>query len=61
MEVAEDAPAPDPLACEAQASDEPQRDGGRIEIELPAGVRIRVVPPIDAKALAHVLRALGHR
>lgn len=56
VEVAEDASAPDPLPCESLAS-----DGGRIEIELPQGIRVRVIPPIDATALAHVLRALGHR
>lgn len=61
VEVAEDAPAADPLPCETQAADEPQGEGGRIEIELPKGVLVRVVPPIDATALAHVLLALGHR
>lgn len=61
VEVAEDAPAPDPLLCETGTADEPQGARGRIEIELPTGIRIRVVPPIDAAALAHVLQALGRR
>ena len=61
VEVAEDAPAPEPLPCETQASDEPQGDGGRIEIELPKGIRVRVTPPVNATTLTHVLRALGHR
>jgi transposase len=61
VEVAEDAPAPEPLPCEAQASGELPGDSGRIEIELPAGIRIRVVPPVDATALAHMLRALGRQ
>lgn len=42
VEVSEDAPAADPLPCEAQAGDGPQGDGGRIEIELPKGIRVRV-------------------
>lgn len=50
VEIAEDVPAP-----------EPPGDGGRIEIELAKGIRVRVMPPVDATALAHVLRALGHR
>src|SRR5690606_34627715 len=40
--VAEDAPAADPLPCEPEANDGPQDDGGRIEIELPKGLRARV-------------------
>jgi hypothetical protein len=59
--VAEDAPAADPLPCEAQASDGPQCDGGRIEIELPKGICVRVIPPVDTTALTHVLRALSPR
>jgi transposase len=61
LEVSEDVPASEPLPCEAQAGDERPGDGGRIEIELPKGIRVRVIPPIDATALAHVLLALGHR
>lgn len=61
VEVSEDAPVCDPLGCEAQSADEPPGDGGRIEIELPAGIRVRLIPPVDATALGHVLRALGHR
>lgn len=48
-------------ACEMEAADDPQGNGGRIEIELPKGVRVRVIPPVDAMAQKHVLRALGHR
>lgn len=33
--------------------------GGRIEVELPDGVRIRLDAPVDAVALSQVLRALG--
>lgn len=33
--------------------------GGRIEVELPDGVRIRFDAPVDAVALSQVLRALG--
>jgi transposase len=55
VEVAEDAPAADPLPGEAQAADELSGDGGRIEIELPSGIRVRVIPPVDAMALAHAL------
>ena len=33
--------------------------GGRIEVELPDGVRIRVDAPVDTVALSQVLRALG--
>ena len=61
VEVSDDAPAAQPLPCAAQAGAELPGDGGRIEIELPAGIRIRVVPPVDAQALAHVLRALAQR
>jgi transposase len=61
VEVTEDSRVSEPLPSEAQAADELQGDGGRIEIELPAGIRLRVTPPVDATALKHVLRALGHR
>ena len=61
VEVSEDAPALEPQLCKTQASDELPGDGGRIRIELPAGIRIRATPPVDATALAHVLRALGRR
>src|SRR3546814_1777532 len=57
VEVAEDAPAADPLPCGAKAA----AGDSRIEIELPEGIRVRLIPPVDATALAHVLRALGHR
>ena len=33
--------------------------GGRIEVELPDGVRIRLDAPVDPVALSQVLRALG--
>lgn len=38
LEVAENASTPEPLPCEARASNEPQCDGGRIEIDLPKGI-----------------------
>ncbi len=61
VEVSENAPTPEPQHCETQAAEELLADGGRSEIELPKSIRVRVTPPVDATALAHVLRALGHR
>lgn len=60
-DVSEDAPASEPLPSEAQADDEHPGDGGRIEIELPKGIRVRVIPPVDTTVLTHVLQALSPR
>ncbi len=61
VDVASDVPSPDRRATGTTSTDVPQWSAGRIEVELPDGVRLRLEPPVDAVALSSVLRALGRR